>query len=161
MMKSMTELAGGELCPSQRSATKWERLEEEDLSPVYTWPTSSEPGQAPSQALCLVPLRACLHLSGPGTAPTRSSTWPPSICAMQCLCSSLFLDFDDVTELRWPVCCDHENDNFHLLHFALFANSRRHSADQLSPRCVVIIAFYWEKNKLKNCDGLSEILASN
>ena len=75
------------------------------ISPVYTWPTSSEPGQAPSQARCLVPIRACLHYrSGPGTAPTRSSTWPPSICAMQCVCSSLFLDFDDVTELRWPVC---------------------------------------------------------
>ena len=33
-------------------------------SPVYTWPTSSEPGQAPSQARCLVPLRACLHYRG-------------------------------------------------------------------------------------------------
>ena len=32
-----------------------------DFSPVYTWPTSSEPGLAPSQARCLVPLRACLH----------------------------------------------------------------------------------------------------
>ena len=53
---------------------------------------------------------------------------------------TLFLDFDDVTELRWPVCCVHENDNFNLLHFALFANSRRHSAYQLSPQCVIILA---------------------
>ena len=95
----------------------------------------TEPGSVPG------PVTRLFTLSGPGTAPTRSSTWPPSICAMQCLCSSLFLDFDDVTELRWPVCCDHENDNFHLLHFSLFANSRRHSADQLSPRYMVIIAF--------------------
>ena len=51
------------------------------------------------------------------------------------------LDFDDVTELRWPVCCDYGNSNLNLLDFALFENSRRNSADQLSPRCVVILAF--------------------
>ena len=33
-------------------------------SPVYTWPTSSEPGLAPSLARCLAPIRACLHHRG-------------------------------------------------------------------------------------------------
>ena len=81
------------------------------------------------------PIRACFYLSGPDMiAPTRSSTWPPSICAMSCVCWSVFLDFDDVTEQRWPVCCDYENCNMNLLDFALFANSQRNSADQLDRR---------------------------
>ena len=87
------------------------------------------------------PITRLFTLSGPGTAPTRSSTRPPSIFAMSCVCWSVFLDFDDVTELRWPVCCDYENSNLNLLDFAIFANSRRNLADQPSPRCVVILAF--------------------
>ena len=69
----------------------------------------TEPGSVPG------PVTRLFTLSGPCTVPTRSSTWPPSICAMQCLCSSLFLDFGDSTELRWPVCCDHET----LIYFIL------------------------------------------
>ena len=111
------------------------------ISPVYTWPTSSEPGHTPSQVRCLVPLRACLHYWG--RAPRqldhhygRSQFAPCSACALR------FSKISTMSQsYAWPGCCDHENDNFHLLHFALFANSLRHSAYQLSPRCVVMIAF--------------------
>ena len=91
------------------------------------------------------PRYAPVYTIGAGTAPTRSSIWPPSICVMSCVCWSLFFNFDDVTEL---VCNNYENSNLKkLFDVALFVNSRRHnSADQLSPHCVVIIAFLYYKS---------------
>ena len=99
----------------------------------------TEPGSVPGPDMRL------FRLSGPGTAPTRSSIWPPSICVMSCVCWLLFFNFDDVTEL---VCNNYENSNLKkLFDVALFVNSRRHnSADQLSPHCVVIIAFLYYKS---------------
>ena len=40
----------------------------------------TEPGSVPG------PDTRLFTLSGPGTAPTRSSIWPPSICVMSCVC---------------------------------------------------------------------------
>ena len=99
----------------------------------------TEPGSVPG------PDTRLFTLSGPGAAPTRSSIWPPSICVMSCVCWSLFFNFDDVTEL---VCNNYENSNLKkLFDVALFVNSRRHnSVDQLSPHCVVIIAFLYYKS---------------
>ena len=116
----------------------------------------TEPGSVPG------PVTRLFTLSGPGTAPTRSSPWPPLICAMQCVCSSLFLDFDDVTELQWPVCATTKMITliyFILLFSRIFGaiqqtNSRR-GAWSFLRFCIL------GKNKLKNGDGLSEIMASN
>ena len=97
----------------------------------------TEPGSVPG------PVTRLFTLSGPGTAPTRSSTWPPSICAtMQCVCSSLFLDFDDVAELRWPVCCDHENDNLCRIREFSAPFSRLTLAAVRGHSCIFV---YWEK----------------
>ena len=47
--------------------------------------------------------------------------------------------------IRWLVCNNYENSNLEkFFDVALFVNSRRHnSVDQLSPHCVVIIAFLY------------------
>ena len=105
----------------------------------------TEPGSVPG------PVTRLFTLSGPGTAPTQSSTWPPSICAMQCLCSLLFLDFDGGTELWWPVCCDHETFIYFICPISEFSApfSRPTLAAVRGHYCVFVYA-YSEKNKLKN-----------
>ena len=79
----------------------------------------TEPGSVPG------PETRLFTLSGPGTAPARSSTWPPSICVMSFVCWSHFFNFDDVTELQWLVCNNYENSNLKkFFDVALFVNSQ-------------------------------------
>ena len=109
-------------------------------SPVYIWPSSSEPSLATSLALCLAPIRAYLHYRGRASRQLDHQYGPPQFASCRAYADRIFFNFDDVTELRWLVCNNYENSNLNkLFDVALFVNSRRHN----SPHCVVIIAFLY------------------
>ena len=115
-------------------------------SPVYIWPTSSEPGLAPSLARCLAPIRACLHYRG--RAPRQLDHQYAVALNLRHVVRVLiaFLQFRRCHRgIRWLVCNNYENSNLKkYFDVALFVNSRRHnSVDQLTPHCVVIIAFLY------------------
>ena len=116
------------------------------IRPVYIWPTSSEPGLAPSLARCLAPIRACLHYRGRAPRQLDHQYGRPQFASCRA-CVDRFSSISTMShaEIRWLVCNNYENSNLKkLFDVALFVNSRRHnSADQLSPHCVVIIAFLY------------------
>ena len=135
------------------------------ISPVYIWPTSSEPGLTPSLARCLAPIRACLHYRG--RAPRQLDHQYAAALNLRHVVRVLiaFLQFLRCHRcIRWLVCNNYENSNFKkFFDVALFVNSRRHnSVDVLSALrghcCVVVL----EKcMTFENCDGIIEILESN
>ena len=90
-------------------------------------------------ARCLAPIRP-VYTIGAGHRANSTINMAASICVMLCVCWSLFLNSDDVTRLRWPVCNNYENSNFEkLFDVALVVNSRRHN----SADCVAILAFLY------------------
>ena len=96
------------------------RLKNSVLSPVYIWPTSSEPGLAPSLARCLAPIRACLHYRG--RAPCQRDHQYAAALNLRHVGRVLiaFLQFRRYP-MRWLVCNNYESSNLKkLFDVALF-----------------------------------------
>ncbi len=107
------------------------------ISPVYIWPSSSEPGLAPSLARCLAPIRGCLHYRGRAPRQLDHLYGRPQFASCRACADRVFFYFDNVTELRWLVCNNYENSNLKkLFDVALFVNSRRHNSADNSLRIV-------------------------
>ena len=96
-------------------------------------------------ARCLAPIRPCLHYRG--RTPRQLDHQYAAALNFRHVVRALiaFLQFRRCHRgIRWLVCNNYENSNLKKFDVALFVNSRRHnSVDQLSPHCVVSIAFLY------------------
>ena len=133
-------------------------------SPVYIWPTSSEPGLAPSLARCLAPILVCACLHYRGRAPRQLDHQYAAALNLHHIVRVLiaFLQFRRYHRgIRWLACNNYEHINLKkFFDVALFVNSRR--PYQLSALHGHYCVFVLEKcMTFENCDGIIEILENN